>query len=133
MKYLLDTDACIWLLREREPLFSRVRRCSPAELAVASMTEAELRYGALGSSDPGGATARIDALLSAPVEVLPFGREAARRHASIRHDLRARPIGERDLVIASVAAARELVIVTGNAREFDRVAGIETEDWMEGA
>lgn len=132
MTYLLDTDICIWVLREAEPMLSRVRRRSPADLAIASMTEAELRYGALNSRDPDAAFARIDAFLSAPIEVLPFDREAARRHAAMRHALRARPIGERDLVIVSIALARGLAVVTGNAHEFGRVDGLETEDWMSG-
>ncbi len=129
MRYLLDTDTCIWLLREREPVYSRVREESPDDLALASMTEAELRFGALRSRDPASGLARVEALLAAPIAVLPFDREAARVHATLRLALRAQPVGERDLVIASVAVAHGLVLVTGNLREFARVPELEVEDW----
>ena len=132
MRYLLDTDTCIWLLREREPVLARVRRASPDDLAVATMTEAELRYGALRSSDPARSLLRVEALLFSPVLVLPFDREAARLHGELRLALRAQPIDDRDLVIASVAAARGLTLVTGNGRELARVPGLAVEDWSRG-
>lgn len=131
MLYLLDTDACIEVLRQREPVLGRVKGASPHDLAIASMSEAELRYGALRSSDPERGFARIDAFLSAPIDVLPFGREDAHRHAEIRHALRSQPIGERDLVIASIAAARGLTLVTGNTSEFGRVPELNTANWLE--
>lgn len=129
MRHLLDTDICIWVLREREPVLSRVRRESPGDLAIASMTEAELRYGARNSSDPDAGLARVESLLSAPIEVLPFDRHAARLHAELRYALRSQPIGERDLVIASVGLAHGLTLVTRNSREFVRVPGLTTADW----
>lgn len=94
------------------------------------MTVAELRYGALNSRDPDGDTARVEAFL-APIEVLSFDRDAARRHAELRYALRHQPIGERDLVIASVAVARQLTLVTRNQREFGRIAELSLEDWTE--
>lgn len=129
MAYLLDSDTCIWVMREREPVMSRVRGESPVDLAVASMTVAELRFGVLASAAPERTRARLDALLGAPLEVLPFDREAARCHADIRHAVRAQPIGERDLVIASVAVANGLTLVTGNVREFSRIPDLKIEDW----
>lgn len=129
MRFLLDTDACVWLLRGQATLRARVRRISPDDLAIASMTEAELRYGALKSSDPARDLARVETLLSAPVAILPFDSDAARRHAETRFSLRARPIGERDLVIASTALAHGLTVVTGNVREMGRVPELVVEDW----
>jgi tRNA(fMet)-specific endonuclease VapC len=129
MAYLLDSDTCIWVLREREPVMSRVHEKSPVDLAIASMTLAELRWGARKSVDPERSRGRIDALLNAPIEVLPFDREGARCHAEIRYAVRAQPIGDRDLVIASVAVANGLTLVTGNAREFARIPGLKIENW----
>src|SRR5215469_10513490 len=113
-RYVLDTDTVIWMLRERDPVLSRVRTRSPDELAVTTMTEAELRYGALNSSNPTAGFARIDAFLSAPIERLPFDSDAARWHAELRWALRSRPIGERDLIIASVAMAQRHILVSCN-------------------
>ncbi|MDE3127902.1 MAG: type II toxin-antitoxin system VapC family toxin [Gemmatimonadota bacterium] len=129
MRWLLDTDVCIAILREGERVLARMRAESPADFAIASMTEAELRYGALRSSDPEAGEARIDAFLSAPIAVLPFDRAAAARYAVVRHALRRAPIGNPDLVIASTALANGLTVVTGNEREFRRVPGLEVESW----
>lgn len=133
MNYLLDTDTSIWVLREKEPVLSRFQSCSPAEVAVTSMTEAELRYGALKSSDPADAFVRLETFLAAVAASLPFDSEAARRHADVRYALRAQQIGERDLVIASTALAHGGVLITHNTREFRRVPGLSVEDWTRGA
>ncbi len=129
MLYLLDTDICVWALRLRDPVASRVHSRSPDDLAVASMTEAELRFGALKSNDPTGGIAQVEACLNTGIAVLPFDSDAARRHAEIRYALRAGRIGDRDLVIASVALANGLRLATGNVREFGRVPGLVWEDW----
>ncbi|HEU4629567.1 MAG TPA: type II toxin-antitoxin system VapC family toxin [Gemmatimonadaceae bacterium] len=132
MRYLLDTDTCVWVLRERDPVFSRVRGTSPDDLAIATTTEAELRYGALHSREPVRNLVMVEAFTAAPISVLPFDRRAARVHAELRVALRTQPIGERDLVIASVALAHGLAVVTGNVHEFARVPGLAVEDWTRG-
>lgn len=129
MPYLLDTDTCIWFLRQRDPVYSAVLDQSPDELRVASMTVAELYYGALASADPPAAATRIEAFLGAGVSVLPFDEAAAADHAAHRFALRATPIGERDLVIASIATTTGHTLVSSNRREFERVPGLELEDW----
>ncbi len=131
MRYILDTDICIRVLREKEPVVTRVRALSPDDLAVTAMTEAELRYGARNSRDPVAGLARVEAFLSAPIECLPFDRDAARWHAELRYALRGNPIGERDLVIASVAVATGYTFITRNTAEFNRVAGLARADWTE--
>jgi tRNA(fMet)-specific endonuclease VapC len=95
------------------------------------MNEAELWYGALNSQHPDRHIRDVEAFL-APFIVLPFDREAAKEHARLRMALRNMPIGERDLVIASVALAHRLTVVTHNQREFGRVPGLKTIDWSTG-
>ena len=127
--YLLDTDVCVWLIRRREPMVSAVRSHSPDDLAIGSMTEAELWYGAR----KGGREADLVATRRFVEEigtVLPFESEAAKIHAQVRLALRSMPISERDLVIASTALANRRTLVTGNVREFSRVPGLEVESWM---
>jgi tRNA(fMet)-specific endonuclease VapC len=128
-RYLLDTDTCIWVLRLREPVLSRVRGTSPDDLVIATMTEAELMFGALNSRDAERNLERVEAFLAAPFEVLSFDREAARRHAELRLALKRRPIGERDLIIASTASAHGLTLVASNTRELSRVPGLDVVDW----
>lgn len=127
MTHLLDSDVCVWLLRGRPGVRARATAHLPGDLAVASMTEAELRYGVLAGTRPGG-MALVEALL-AEVRVLPFDRAAARMHTEIRLALRRQPIGPGDLVIASVALAHGLVVAMGNVREFGRVPGLVVEEW----
>ena len=128
MKHLLDTDTCVHALRHHPATIQHLRRLSPDDVAVASMTEAELWYGAWRSRDPARARRSVEAFLS-PLIRFPFDSEAAERHAELRFALRAQPIGERDLVIASVAVAQGCALVTHNTREFSRVAGLALEDW----
>lgn len=125
---LLDSTVCVDVLRGRPSAITRLSAKSPRDLAVASMTEAELLHGALNGRDPLNLT-RVEALLES-MTVLPFDRAAARAHAHARLALRRQPIGERDLVIASVALAHGLAVATGNVREFGRVPGLVVEDWL---
>ena len=129
MRYLFDTDICIEVIRRREPVLSRVKARSPDDLAVSAMSVAELRYGALNSSNPDGSTKLVEAFLAAPFEILAFGEGAAFHHAALRLALRAQPIGERDLVIAATARASGLIVVTHNEKHFRRVPGLDVEDW----
>ena len=132
MKYLLDTDTCINLLRQNDAVWAHLERLTPEEVAISAMNEAELRYGALNSQDPAKRTQDVEAFL-APILVLPFDRDAAREHARLRMALKSKPIGERDLVIASVASSHHLTVVTHNQREFGRVPDLRTIDWLDGA
>ena len=126
--YLLDTDICVWAIRGRGPASARVRALSPDELAVSSVTEAELWFGVLRHGAPANRIA-TEAFLEEVGTVIPFDSDAARRHASLRFATRAQPISEHDLIIASIAVASGLTLVTGNVREFSRVPGLKVEDW----
>lgn len=130
MSFLLDTDTCVWALRRRDEVVDRLRSQSPDDIFVASMSEAELLFGALCSRTPEKNRDRVAAFLE-PVEILPFDSQAAHHHASVRDALRATPIGERDLVIASVALTHGLTLVTDNASEFSRVATLSVESWTQ--
>lgn len=129
MRYLLDTDTCIEILRRRDPASARVRTWSPDDLALSARTVAELLFGAMRSSDPDRSLAAVRAFLDAPLEIVPFDEDAARHHAELRLALRSQPTGERDLVIAATARARSFIIVTRNRRHFERVPGLAVEDW----
>lgn len=130
MKYILDTDICIFALKQRAGVLKRLLRESPDDIAVSAMTEAELFFGALKSSQPERAKNQVAAFLE-PIVILPFDSEAAGKHAAIRYALLGSPIGERDMVTAAVAAASGLTLVTHNTKEFARVEGLSLEDWVE--
>ena len=127
-RWVLDTDAVVDVLRRRHGVRERLAQVSPADVAVTSMSVAELVYGAANASDPDRTRAELERFL-AEIRVLPFGPRAARLHGTLRHALRRQPIGPADLVIAATTLAAGATLVTANVREFGRVPGLPVEDW----
>ena len=129
MKYLLDTCTVSFALGGIGGVSDRLRRLRPVDVAISSVTEAELWYGVRkrGSKK----LERLVASFLQPIQVLPFDSEAARRYAVVQHrlDKAGTPIGMADVMIASVGLARGLVLVTGNTRHFRRIRGLRVEDW----
>ena len=130
MRFVLDTNTCIYALKLRGRVAERLRERSPDEIGVTIISLAELWFGAHKSAHPIVARREMDGFLE-PFEVLPFDRNAAETYARTRLALerKGRPIGERDLLIASIALARGLAVVTHNTSEFGRVPGLKAEDW----
>jgi tRNA(fMet)-specific endonuclease VapC len=131
VKFVLDTNTCIYALKLQGRVVERLRDHAPDDLGVTIITIAELWFGAHKSVRSSVARREMDGFLE-PFEVLPFDREAAEAYARVRFELEriGRPIGERDLLIASIALARGLTVVTHNVSEFGRVPGLKTEDWL---
>lgn len=131
MRFVLDTNTCIYALKLQGRVVERLREHPPDDLGVTIVTVAELWFGAQKSARPAVARREMDGFLE-PFDVLPFDREAAEAYARSRLALErmGRPIGERDLMIASIALARGLAVVTHNVSEFGRVPGLATEDWL---
>lgn len=131
--YLLDTNTLIALLdRERRPAVLRRLRAQPPGSAVTSVIVAhELYFGAAKSARPEENRRRFD-LLFEDLEPLPFTRGDAEAAGMIRARLKAlgTPIGPYDVLIASQALTRELVLVTNNTREFARVDRLAIVDWL---
>ena len=130
MRYLLDTNTCVCALKRMPSVLERMRGLGPDDLAVSTVTLAELWFGARKSSRPEKTRASVDAFL-APLAVLDFDAGAAEVYAALRLALEkaGTPIGERDLLIAATASSRKLTVVTHTTREFSRVPGIVLEDW----
>lgn len=129
MRYLLDTNACIALLNDSSPALSaRARLHPPAEIGLPSPVVFELFYGAYKSTQT---TRNLELLDRMVFETVPFDAADARVAGSIRNQLEADgcPIGPYDLLIAGQALARELILVTANIREFQRVGGLDCENW----
>ena len=142
--YLLDTDTLSNLLR-RAPstaLITRLASVPPEQQFTSSITLGELVYGAHRLKDRAGALLqRLDETLLPNLPVLPFDAAAARRYGEVRAELERRgtrsagsgqaPTGDADLRIASIALDRDLAVVTGNVRHFERVPGLAVENWLE--
>jgi len=131
LRYMLDTNLCIRVLRER-PIGLRERfNAEAASLCISTVTLAELLFGAEKSANPAEARQRVEGF-GARLAVLDFDPEASAHYADIRADLSRKGlvIGPYDLMIAGHARSRGLVVVTGNLGEFNRVAGLRSEDWL---
>ncbi len=129
IRYLLDTNAVIALLNDTTSRAAqRARRESPDEIGIPAIVAHELFYGAFKSRRVARNVALVDAL---QFPVLEFDKEDARLAGEIRATLAARgtPIGPYDVLIAGQAVARNLILVTRNVGEFQRVPELRIEDW----
>jgi len=131
MKYLLDTNTCICYLNGRSPqVLKRLDALPETEIVLCSIVKMELRYGALRSQHVESTLAKQSTFLDRFVS-LPFDDAAHIHAARIRAELAnaGTPIGPNDLLIAAIALANHLTLVTHNTREFSRVMGLQLADW----
>lgn len=131
MKYLLDTNMCIRHLNQRSlAITQRLQNTDETEIAVCSIVKAELYFGAMKSQDP-SKTMTKQRTFAERFASLPFDDICAEIYARIRADLEraGTPIGSNDLMIASIALANNLTLVTHNTREFGRITNLALEDW----
>jgi len=130
LRYLLDTNLCIRVLRDR-PAGLRERFNREADgLCISTIVLTELLHGAAKSAKPAANRQEV-ARFASRLDVLPFDADAADHAADIRANLerRGQTIGGYDLLIAGHARSRGLIVVTGNLGEFRRVDGLRCEDW----
>ena len=131
VRYLLDSNICIFAMKQRPPALLRRLDQRAATSAISVVAYGELAFGELVSARRTEAAAHLTALLET-LQVLSLPLEAARRYAQIRAELRrsGQPIGSNDLWIAAHALAESLTVVTNNEREFARVRGLKIENWL---
>ncbi len=128
---LLDTNTCIQLWQRKNLNVRRhFAQYSPAELALCSVVKAELLFGAWRSEQKENNLQLLQKLF-APLQSFEFDDAAAEHYAQIRAHLTAQGnvIGANDLMIAAIARAHQLILVTHNTGEFSRVQGLPVEDW----
>lgn len=131
MNYLLDTNICVDIIRKKPPAaVKRVRSKQPGEIAISTITLAELEYGIARSRHPDrNRIALLEFLI--PFAILDFDQSACHDYGRIRASLEAkgRPIGPMDLLLAAQAKSRDLILVTNNEKEFKRIDGLRIENW----
>lgn len=134
MTYLLDSNAWIAYLRQKQPkLTQRLQREDPGDICLCSVVLGELIYGAIRSGPAHEAANRqLIARLRGQFRSLPFDDAAAEEYGKIRAHLdgSGTPIGPNDLLIAAIALANQLTLVTNNTGEFSRVPGLALEYWQ---
>lgn len=133
MTYLLDTNACIgWLRQNRADLVNRIAQEPPANIVICSVVVGELLFGVERSAAAHRINSRhqVEQLRLRFVSV-PFNDAAAEAYGRLRAYLAGMGtiIGANDLLIAAIALANGLTLVTHNTAEFSRVPGLPLEDW----
>jgi tRNA(fMet)-specific endonuclease VapC len=129
--YLLDTDICIDYLRGSNPVVrDRLLACSPNDVSLCSVVKAELLFGAHNSQQVAANLRRLRAFFE-PFQSVFFDDEAAEIYGSLRSHLRREgtEIGSNDLMIAAIAVALDLTLVTHNRSEFERVPELRLAEW----
>lgn len=131
VRYLLDTNVCVDFLNGRFPrVAKKLLGLPPDAVGVSAIAVAELRYGASKSARPTENHRRLDLLLE-DLRALEFDSAAGAAYGRLRAALEARgtPIGPHDMLIAAQAIAHDLVLVSADVAEFERVEGLQLEDW----
>ena len=134
MKYMLDTNICIYLINKRPgQVFEKFKTLKVGDVCISTVTFSELMYGVRKSQHPEKNRAALSEFLS-PIDIIAFDEVAADCYGEIRATLEKEgiPIGPLDMMIAAHAKSSGDVLVTNNIREFSRVKGLKIEDWVSG-
>jgi tRNA(fMet)-specific endonuclease VapC len=131
LSYMLDTNLCIYVMTKRSLDLLEKFNSLAEQLCISSITLGELHYGAEKSAR------RVDNLTAiehfvARLEVLAFAAKAAAHYGQLRAELEraGTPCGPHDMQIGGHARSEGLIVVTNNTREFGRMPGIRTENWV---
>lgn len=132
LKYLLDTNIVIYVLKRRPVEVLKMFNTNASRMAISSITLSELIYGAEKSPNVHKNLEVIEEFIS-HLEVLPYDAKASQHYGQIKAALekKGEVIGENDIHIAAHAIGQGLILVTNNLREFKRVANLALENWVE--
>lgn len=131
MVFLLDTDTCIYALKQDPNVLEHLLSKTRDEIMISVITEAELRTGAAKSSNTTKTLRLLENFLR-PIAVAEFTSDDAVAYAQVRARLErtGTPIGPLDTLIAAQAVSREMTLITNNEREFVRVTGLRVDNWL---
>lgn len=131
MKYMLDTNICIYVIRQKPAaVVQKFLEHDPNEICVSAITHAELMYGVEKSQFPERDLTALMLFLSS-ISVLEFDLKAAMAYGKIRAGLERNgtPVGAMDMLIAAHAQSEGITLVTNNTREFSRIDNLQIENW----
>jgi tRNA(fMet)-specific endonuclease VapC len=136
MKYILDTNICIYIINKKPDEVLRKFELYPVyEFGISSITHAELQYGVEKSKNKNTNQAALDEFLL-PLTILPFqGKRLVTCYGEIRVSLEAKgqTIGPLDMLIAAHALSLDLTIISNNIKEFSRIPTLKSENWVSGS
>ena len=131
LKYLLDTNIVIYVLKRRPKELLDVFNANASRMAISSITLSELMYGAEKSLNTDKNLEAVEEFVS-HLEVLPYDAKASQHYGQIKAALekKGQIIGENDIHIAAHAISHGLILVSNNVREFKRVPNLALENWV---
>jgi tRNA(fMet)-specific endonuclease VapC len=132
MRVLLDTNICIYMIKNKPPeVRKHFEQFVPGDIAISSITVAELQYGVQKSMAKEKNALALESFLL-PLEIVPFDTESALAYGKIRAELErwGKLIGSMDMLIAAQAIAQDFTLITHNLKEFDRIPGLRCETWV---
>ncbi len=132
MKYLLDTNTCIYVINKKsKTILNKLSEIEISEMVISSITVAELFFGVEKSSKKEENLTSLNNFLL-PFGILNFDSSDSVTYAKVRTELQkaGTPIGPMDLLIASQAISKDLILVSNNTREFQRVQNLKLENWV---
>lgn len=132
MRFMLDTDSCIALIKRKPAkILRKITSLAPGEAGLSAVTLAELRYGVARSSQFEKNSRALDEFLL-PLEIADFDEGAADAYGKVRATLEkaGTPIGPLDTQIGAHALSLGAVLITHNTREFRRISGLAIDDWL---
>jgi len=131
MKYLLDTNICIYIIKNNPiTVLNHFNSLVPGDIIISSITLAELRYGVEKSSHKEKNESALNEFII-PLEVAPFDEQATHFYGKLITylEMKGTLIGALDLMIASHAQSLDVILVTNNIKEFSRVPKLKIENW----
>ena len=131
MRYMLDTNICIYIIREKPvKVLKKLRSFDISDIAISAITHSELEYGVVKSHRSKENREALARFLS-PLEIVPYDDKAAVNYGEIRSHLEKKGavIGAMDLLIGAHAGSIPVTLVTNNLREFKRIPGLRIENW----
>ena len=130
--YMLDTNICIDMMRRPSSrIFGHIQQVQPGDIAISTITLAELECGVHKSSNP-AKNAKLLIEVCSVLDILPFDNNAAAAYGMVRSQLESKgiSIGPLDNLIAAHALSLDITLVTNNMKEFKRIKGLSLENWI---
>jgi tRNA(fMet)-specific endonuclease VapC len=131
MIYLLDTDTCIYWLKNITSVRDKIQQIGWESICICNITVAELYFGAYNSQKVAENLTRAENFIQ-NIEVIPLDNNAVKKFGELKAELRktGQPVADFDLLIASIALTKAYTLVTNNTRHYSRISELKLENWI---
>ncbi|AHJ27017.1 type II toxin-antitoxin system VapC family toxin [Nodularia spumigena CS-584] len=131
MTYLLDTDTCIYWIKNINSVRNKIQQIGWEQICICNITVAELYFGAYNSQRVVENLTRAENFIR-DVEVIALDNQAVKKFGELKAELRktGQPVADFDLLIASVSLTRNYILVTNNTRHYSRISELKLENWI---